>query len=500
MTALFVLLTIVLIGIIVVQIGRVTELAARIRGEEEMQEAINRRQAVLSLVFMVLFLGGTIISGYWYKDYYLGFGPHDAASEHGGALDSLFNVTLFFTGLVFIITQILLFYFAYRYKAERGRSAIYMPHDNRLEIVWTVVPAVVMAFLVISGLDAWNEVMADVGPGEEYLEVEATGYQFAWQLRYPGPDGKLGEKDFRLISALNPVGQNWEDKKNLDDFMPQELVLPVGKKVRVRITSRDVLHNFYLPHFRVKMDAVPGMPTYFVFTPSKTTEDYRQELSNYAEYQKPIDPADPASPLMWEEFNYELACAELCGTGHYSMRRIVRIVSEEEYQAWLGQQQSYYFSSIRGTKEDPYVDEWFDFEIKERQANFNDKLESLLSSEAEGIFVFDHVNFETGSAMLTALSRYELDFLVEALNRYPGMRIELAGHTDSTGEEEMNRRLSQERAEAVYAYLVNKGVDQSRLLAVGYGESVPIDSNDTEAGREKNRRTEFKVLSMGGGS
>jgi len=496
MTALLVILTIVLIAVIVVQIGRVTELSAKIRGEEEMQEVTNKRQARLSLLFMILFLIVTVVSGLWYKNYFLGFGPNESASAHGGSLDSMFNITLFFTGIVFILTQILLFYFAWRYKAERGRKATYMPHDNKLEIVWTVIPAVVMAFLVISGLDAWNEVMADVGPDEEFIEVEATGYQFAWALRYPGPDGKLGEKDFRKITALNPLGQNWEDRKNLDDFQPQELVLPVGKQVRVRITSRDVLHNFYLPHFRVKMDAVPGMPTYFVFTPTKTTEEYRQQLRDYPEFQQPTDPADPNGPQMWETFNYELACAELCGEGHYSMRRTVRIVSEEEYQDWLSQQQSYYFSSIRGSAEDPYSDQWFDFEIKERQADFNSKLESLLNNEAESIFVFDHVNFETGSNNLTALSRYELDFLVEALERYPNMRIELAGHTDNTGDDQLNMELSQRRADIVYDYLVNKGIDETRLEAVGFGETQPIDTNATDAGREQNRRTEFKILSL----
>lgn len=496
MTALFAILTLILIGVIVVQIGRVTELAAKIRGEEEMQLNTNRRHSVYLLIFMVLFLAACIVSGLYYKNYYLGFGPQAPASAHGGAIDNLFKVTLFFTGIVFFITQILLFYFPWRYRGQKGRKAIFMPHDNRLEIVWTVIPAVVMAFLVISGLDAWNEVMADVDPEEEFIEVEATGYQFAWALRYPGPDGMLGEKDFRLITGANVLGQNWKDEKNLDDFQPQELVLPVGKKVRVRITSRDVLHNFYLPHFRVKMDAVPGMPTYFVLTPTKTTEEYRQELRNYPEYQKPVDPTDPESPMMWEEFNYELACAELCGEGHYSMRRTVRIVTEEEYEAWLDTQSSYYFSSIRGTEEDPYQDEWFDFEIRQRQTEFNEKLEGLISDEGENVFVFDHVNFETNSANLTPLSEYELDFLVEALNRYPNMRIELAGHTDSQGEEGDNLSLSERRAQAVMDYLTEKGIDESRLRAVGYGETQPADSNDTEDGREKNRRTEFKILSL----
>ena len=356
MTTLLAVACILLIIVVVVQIGKVTELATKLRGEEETQDIGNKRTGIGFLVFLVAFLIFCIGSAIYYKNWMLGYGPHQAASAHGDRLDNLFNVTLFFTGIVFVITQILLFYFAYKYRGEKGRKAMYIPHDNRLEIIWTVVPAVVMTFLVISGLDAWNEVMADIDEGEDYTEIEATGYQFAWHLRYPGPDGKLGARNYRLINALNPLGQDWTDEKNWDDIHPSEIVLPVGKKVRVRITSRDVLHNFYLPHFRLKMDAVPGMPTYFVFTPSKTTEEYRRELSKYKEYQAPSDPDDPESDPLWKVFNYELACAELCGSGHYSMRRIVRIVTEDEYQQWLSEQQPYYLNSIRNTDEDPFKD------------------------------------------------------------------------------------------------------------------------------------------------
>jgi len=357
MTALLAVLSLILITIIVVQLGKVTELASKIRGEEEMQLMVNRRSGALSLLFLIVFLVATIASGIYYKNWFLGFGPHASASEHGGALDNMFAVTLFFTGIVFILTHIALFYFAWRYQGRRGGKAEFLPHNNRLEVVWTVIPAVVMTFLVIKGLDAWNEVMADVNPDEDYIEIEATGMQFAWLLRYPGADGKLGARDYKKISASNPLGQDWTDPKNHDDIHPTEIVLPVGKKVRVRITSRDVLHNFYLPHFRVKMDAVPGMPTYFVFTPTQTTEAYRQELRAYDEYNVPVDPEDPESLLKWEAFEYELACAELCGKGHFSMKRLVKIVSEGEYQDWLANQQSYYESTIKGTENDPFRDE-----------------------------------------------------------------------------------------------------------------------------------------------
>lgn len=499
-TTFWAILSIVLIGIIAVQIGKVTELAAKIRGEEEVQDRDNRTTSIYLLLFMIVFLVACVASAIYYKNWMLGFGPHQSASEHGSSLDYLFKVTTFFTGIVFFITQIALFWFAYKYRARKGGKAVYMPHDNKLEIIWTVIPAVVMTFLVIGGLDAWNEVMADVGPDEDVIEVEATGYQFAWQLRYPGEDGKIGSRDFRLTTGTNPLGQDWTDEANLDDLHPNELVLPVGKKVRVRILARDVLHDFYLPHFRVKMDAVPGMPTYFVFTPTKTTEEYRQELRKVDEYNVP-DPNDP-SKMLWETFEYELACAELCGKGHWSMRKLVKIVSEEEYEAWLKTQQPYYMTSIYGSAADPWpIDGKLPGIVAQsRKQEFTDAFESALNAEdpANKTFVLKYVTFETGSASLTNLAKnYALNDVVEALNEYEDLRIELAGHTDNTGDADANLTLSQQRADAVMNYLVSNGIAGDRLVARGYGQNEPIDSNDTEKGRAKNRRTEFKILSGG---
>ncbi|MCB0633454.1 MAG: OmpA family protein, partial [Lewinella sp.] len=308
--------------------------------------------------------------------------------------------------------------------------------------------------------------------------------------------GLLGTKNFKLIGGTNPLGQDWNDEKNLDDFMVNEIVLPKDRWVRVRITAKDVLHNFYLPQFRVKMDAVPGLPTYFVFKPIKTTEEYRQELSTVPEYQVP-DPNDPEK-MLWETFNYELACAELCGKGHFSMRRPVRIVEQAEYEAWTRSQNSLYFSSIRGTDEDPYLNRLFDSEIRERKAELNTKVETALAADAETdkVVRLDYVYFETGSAQLTELSRYELDNVAEIMGKYPNMQIELGGHTDSQGDDDSNLRLSEQRAQAVYDYLVNKGVAADRMMAVGYGETKPVDSNDTEDGRANNRRTEFTITAQ----
>lgn len=496
MTALIIFLSLVLLVIVIMQISKLTDLYARIRGEEEVEERMNRSQARGMLLFLVGFLVLTILSATWWKNYMLGYGPHGAASAHGGTLDSLFNWTLFFTGVVFILTHIGLFYFAWKYKKSKGSRGVHVSHNDTLEIVWSAIPAVVMTFLVVKGLLAWNKVMADVKEGEDYVEIEATGYQFAWHLRYPGPDGLLGTRDYKKITAENPLGQDWTDAKNWDDIHPDEIVLPVNKKVRVRITARDVLHNFYLPHFRVKMDAVPGLPTYFVFTPTKTTEEYRNELRNYPEYNKPKDPADPESKMLWEEFNYELACAELCGRSHYSMRRVVRIVSEEEYNAWLAKQQSYYLGNVRGKDADPNKGKLLDIEIKSnREALFTTVEQTLADTAGVGKAIrLDYVQFAPGASTLTEDSRHQLSDLAEVLKKYPQLRIEVSGHTDNVGDAAANLALSQDRANVVRDALVANGIDGARLVAAGYGSNRPTDTNDTEEGRAKNRRTEFKII------
>lgn len=497
MTALIIILCIILIAVVLVQIGKVTELTAQIKGEREVMRDSSKWNGWLSVGFMVVFLAATIWSAWHYKNVMLGYGPHEAASAHGKELDSMFNLTLIFTGIVFVITTIALFWFAYKYRWSENRKAQFIAHDNRLEMIWTAVPAVVMTLLVVRGLNAWNTVMADVGSDEDYMEIEATAQQFNWIIRYPGPDGKLGARDYKLTSASNQIGQDFTDPKSWDDVVPgQELYLPEGKKVRVRIIAKDVLHNFYLPHFRVKMDAVPGLPTYFVFTPEKTTAEYRNELRKYPEYNQPFDPADPTGPKRWEKFEYELACAELCGKGHYSMRRIFRVVPQEEFDAWYRQQESFYLTQIRGKEDDPNKGKVLDMEVQQRAKAFSESIKTAVESTnpADKTLTLNYINFETGVATLTADSRYELDNLVTALNAYPDMKILVGGHTDNIGEPAANLALSQLRAAAVVKYLTDRGIDASRLRAAGYGDTKPLAPNDSDANRAKNRRTEFTIL------
>ena len=503
MTGLIIFLIFLLLGVIIVQIGRVTELAAKIRGEEEVEQQNTNRQGKMLMLFLVVFLVLGIGSAIYYKDVMLGYGPLASASAHGGDIDSLFNWTLFFTGIVFVITHILLFWFSYKYRNMPGRKAQFQPHNNTLEIIWTVVPAVVMTFLVVNGLVVWNEVMTDLPADGDYLEIEATGYQFAWDVRYPGADNKLATKNFRLIDpATNPLGIDWSDDKAIDDVIlsgADKIVLPVDETVRVRITAKDVLHNFYLPHFRVKMDAIPGLPTYFHFKPITTTKEFRQNLKNYPEWREPYDPADPESKERWEMFDYELACAELCGKSHYAMRRIVEVVTREEYDAWMAEKQSkpYYLTTIRGTENDPRKGQLLDIEKKMRNVELTSEFTKAMESEnlEEKIINLKNVFYNTGSASLDNKSQSELDKLSQLLAQFPNVNAELRGHTDSQGDDDSNLALSEARAGNVMQYLLNKGVSADRLSRVGFGETQPIESNDSPEGREQNRRTELRIIS-----
>ena len=507
MTGLMIFLCLILIAVIAVQVGKVSELASAIRGDEEVQAAADSFHARFGMVFMVVFLLGCVISAIYYKDSMLGYGPHTAATDHGLELDSLFNVTMVPTVIVFILTHIALFWFAYKYKAEKGRPVAFMAHDNKLEVIWTIIPAVVMCFLVMKGLVTWNKTMSDTS--EYYIEMEATGQQFGWIMRYPGEDGVLGTKNFRLIDANNELGMDWTDEKTQDDLISsaagEVIKMPLGKEVRVRINAKDVLHNFDVPHFRVKMDAVPGIPTYFKFTPNTTTEEYRARLGSldkegnqlYPEWHEPMEADEPDGPKRFEAFHYELACAELCGKGHYSMRRFIEVVSVEEFDEWMASQKSYYFSNVRGKDFDPNKGELLKSEIRMRSKNFRGAVKTARDAEDEAakIIRLQYVNFVTGGSALTENSRYELKDLANALNEYPTMTIEVAGHTDNVGAVEGNMILSDARAQSVYKFLVDQGIPASRMTAVGYGSTVELESNDTAEGRAANRRTEFKIIS-----
>jgi cytochrome c oxidase subunit II len=241
----------------------------------------------------------------------------DAASEHGGIYDSMFTITLIITGIVFVITQILLFWYGYRYRNDGKRKAVYYPDNQKLELIWTVIPAIVLTILVIRGLKTWNDIMNH--QDEKAAIVEVYGYQFGWNARYAGSDNKLGNHDFRQIGVVNALGVDPKDPKAQDDIIVNELHFPVGKPVSLKFRAKDVIHSAYLPHFRVQMNVVPGLPTQFNFTPTVTTSDMRNKLNN-------------------PKFDYILLCNKICGGAHYRMKMKVIVDSPEEYSKWLASQ------------------------------------------------------------------------------------------------------------------------------------------------------------------
>ncbi len=311
---------IALVFIIIYQIAKASEYATILRGEEKVRRQTNRLMGWLLVAFF--FLG---LWGIWEcHQAMMGKMLPVAASEHGERYDSMFKITVIVTGIVFFLTQAVLFWFAFRYQSTEKRTSFFYPHNNKLELIWTTVPAIAMASLVAIGLRNWFTMTAEAPKDAQVVEV--VGKQFNWLIRYPGKDGVLGKRDFRKINdATNVLGLDWNDKANTDDLISEngELHIVVNKPVKLIIGSRDVIHDVGLPHFRMKMDAVPGIITTIWFTPKYTTAQMKEITGN-------------------PNFVYEISCDQMCGKGHYSMRGTVIVETEAEHAAWLASQKTYY--------------------------------------------------------------------------------------------------------------------------------------------------------------
>ncbi|MEY4150771.1 MAG: hypothetical protein RL555_1375 [Bacteroidota bacterium] len=310
----------ILFLVVVFQIAKASEYVAMIRGYENARKQSNKINAFLLLVFLVLGLIGVYYCNEMLKGRILG----EPASDHGVLVDRMLYVTLAVTFVVFVITQIALFWFAYKYQETDNRKAFYYPHNNTLELIWTVIPAIVLSVLVGFGIFYWFKI---TGPApKDAMVVEVVGKQYGWEFRYPGADGILGKKYFKKVDAANnnPVGQLWEDPANHDDvYVEQEMHLVVGKPVQLVIGAKDVIHDVGLVHFRLKMDAVPGTPTTMWFTPKFTTKEMKVKTGN-------------------PDFVYEISCDQLCGKGHWSMRGTIVVETQEEFDAWLASKKPQY--------------------------------------------------------------------------------------------------------------------------------------------------------------
>ncbi|MDN3596269.1 cytochrome c oxidase subunit II [Zunongwangia endophytica] len=260
----------------------------------------------------------------------------DAASEHGSKYDNLMLISMLLIMFVQIVTQALLHYFAYKYRGAAGKKALFYADNDKLEFIWTIVPVIVLAGLIIYGLFTWTDIMS-VNEDEDPIIVELYAQQFSWTARYAGEDNTLGEANVRFIEGANVLGVDKEDSYAQDDKIVRELHLPVNKPVLFKLRSQDVLHSAYFPHFRAQMNVVPGMITQFGFTPTVTTEEMRNDddMIDKVEHINEIrkDNGDDSY-----EFDYFLLCNKICGQAHYNMQMKVVVESEADYEAWLAEQ------------------------------------------------------------------------------------------------------------------------------------------------------------------
>lgn len=353
-----------LVFVILILLANIAAQIARMRGVEFFAGInLNKINAAGMMLFFGMLLVMTVVCHRIFSEYYL---LENSASEHGADIDWLFWVTMVIVMLVFILTNGILFFFAWKYGKDDGRKAKFYPENHKLELIWTVVPAVVLTVLIILGIKVWTGVMGAPDENEELVSIELSGQQWGWIIRYPGADGQFGEIDVRRIGGQNILGVDPDQKVSKDDFISNELYLPKGKRVDLKIRSRDVLHSVYLPHFRVKMDAVPGMSTRFHFVPIKTTDEYRDDLSKVGRWQEVVrlDTIDTDGVVSvdtvhkYEEFDFELACTEICGRGHFSMRKVVKVLEWDEWKKWFAKaSQTTLWGDAKPTMEDEPSDE-----------------------------------------------------------------------------------------------------------------------------------------------
>ena len=305
----------------------------------------NRVNGYLMMGFLAFIYIITIVSMVKWGDLPL---MSNSAAEHGQKIDNLMIVSMVIIFIVQTITQFLLHYFAFKYKGEKGKKALFYADNDKLEFIWTIIPVIVLAGLIIYGLFTWSDIM-NYEEDDDALIVELYAQQFNWKARYAGEDNVLGDANVRLINLdnANILGLDESDPNAQDDIITTELHLPVGRQVIFKMRSQDVLHSAYMPHFRAQMNCVPGMITNFSFTPNMTTEDMRQtpqiidkvENINKIRAKKSEELVkNGEDPLERYEFDYLLLCNKICGKSHYNMQMKIVVESEEDFQAWLSEQ------------------------------------------------------------------------------------------------------------------------------------------------------------------
>jgi cytochrome c oxidase subunit 2 len=389
-----------LVGVVIILIIKTIDMVGKYTGREVVPW--NNVNAALMLIFLVVMMGLAFYE-YTIHGKYILLG--DSSSEHGVRLDKMMSITFAVTIFVFLVTEFLLFWFAFKYRAKKGVKALFYPDNDKLELIWTIIPAIVLTILVIGGLNAWRSITAD--PEGETSEIELFAFQFGWQARYPGADGTLGNANYNLISGTNPLGIAVEDEAtallgelakdietfeaniaklpydlgklkgsvgglvgkeeqsirkqiaeiesggkekelrdqiarreiqirrikealagkeffsaaSADDIVSDEIHLVVNEPVTFKFRARDVIHSALMKEFRAQMNVVPGLPTQFSMTPTKTTKERRDELKN-------------------QEFDYYLICNKICGNSHFNMKLKIVVEDKASYEEWMRSQKA----------------------------------------------------------------------------------------------------------------------------------------------------------------
>ncbi len=350
MTSLLIIAVLVLLGIAIWQLTKIfhlTQLGSATHNENT--EVANDRDNNVNGYLMFGFLGFiyifTIYSMVKWGHLVLG----TPASEHGSQYDNLMAISMWLIFIVQTITQFLLHYFAFRYRGKKGNTAYYYADNDKLEFIWTIIPVIVLAGLILYGLYAWTNIMFIDDEKEEALYVEVYAKQFSWEVRYAGEDGVLGKANVRYIEGINTMGVDMSDPNAQDDITATELHLPKGRKVIFKFRSQDVLHSAYFPHFRAQMNVVPGMVTQFGFTPTITTDEMRLDskimdkvsnINNIRSKKSAALVAEGKEALEPYTFDYLLLCNKICGASHYNMQMKVVVDDEADFNKWLNEKKT----------------------------------------------------------------------------------------------------------------------------------------------------------------
>ena len=347
-----------LMGIAIWQINKIYQLIQNnLSGKKDDSQIANEKdndiQGKLMFAFLVFIYVVTIYCFWAYSKVLL----PEAASEHGVPYDRLLWISFAIILFAQTITQALLHYFAFKYRGINNRKAFFFTHDNNLELIWTVIPAIVFFILIIYGMLTWSNIMNFNDQDEDAIVIELYAQQWNWKARYAGQDNVLGDANVRFLNDFdgrNTVGIDSSDPNGWDDIVvTQEFHIPVNRKIIFKMRSQDVLHSAYMPHFRAQMNCVPGMITEFSFTPTKTTADMRMNSDvvakvdriNKIRYDKSQELiAKGEESLDPYQFDYLLLCAKICGTSHYNMQMKIVVDTEKDYNKWISSQDA--FASI----------------------------------------------------------------------------------------------------------------------------------------------------------